>query len=127
MMSAAADTTPDEAPKPLSDEEILHDKIVGRLRTVYDPEIPVNLYDLGLIYAVEIDPATGDNVGKFDVRVKMTLTSVGCPLADQMPGMVSHALDDIETIASLAVDLVWDPPWNKDMMSEDARFELGWF
>lgn len=110
----------------LTPEEILRDKIIGRVRTVYDPEIPVNLYDLGLIYKIAIEPAK-DAAGKYDVQIDMTLTSVGCPLADQMPGMVARSFDDLPEVAAIKVDLVWDPPWDKSMMSEEALLELGWY
>lgn len=104
---------------------LLRDKIIGQVRTVYDPEIPVNLYDLGLIYRIEILPIK-DDVG-FDVVIDMTLTSVGCPLADMMPGMVHKAVANLPELKNVKVNLVWDPPWDKSRMSEEARLALNLF
>jgi FeS assembly SUF system protein len=95
----------------------LEDKVVGAIRCVYDPEIPVNIYDLGLIYDLRI--AEG---GK--VAIKMTLTAPGCPVAGSMPGMVEHAVRSVEGVTECAVDLVWDPPWSPELMSEAARLQL---
>tara|TARA_Y100000590_G_scaffold463474_1_gene630301 strand:- start:3006 stop:3353 length:348 start_codon:yes stop_codon:yes gene_type:complete len=94
-----------------------NDKIVQALKTVYDPEIPVDVYELGLIYDVQVD--NGHAI------VKMTLTAPNCPVADSMPKMVELALLTINEINSTSVELVWDPPWNSTMMSESARLELG--
>ena len=91
--------------------------IVAQLRTVYDPEIPVNIYDLGLVYDIKVaEPG--------DVEIKMTVTAPGCPVAGEMPGMVELAARRVEAVAACDVELVWDPPWNPDMMSEDARLTL---
>src|SRR5208283_759509 len=98
----------------------LNDKIVEKMRTVYDPEIPVNIYDLGLIYEVKVDP-TGD------VYVKMTLTSPGCPAAGTLPGEVEDKIVVIPGAKKVKVDVVWEPTWDKNMMSEAARLQLGFF
>ena len=98
--------------------ESLEDRVHAALRGVYDPEIPVNIHDLGLIYDVRIAPG-----GKVDI--KMTLTAPGCPVAGTMPGMVEQAVAAVDGISHVDVELVWDPPWNQDMMSDVARLELG--
>ncbi|MFP6608648.1 MAG: SUF system Fe-S cluster assembly protein [Deltaproteobacteria bacterium] len=93
-------------------------KIVDALHSVYDPEIPVDIYDLGLIYDTKIDEE-----GK--VSITMTLTAPGCPVAGEMPVMVERAVATVEGVSSVSVELVWDPPWNPDMMTEAARLQLG--
>ena len=98
--------------------ESLEDRVHAALRGVYDPEIPVNIHDLGLIYDVAIAPG-----GKVDI--KMTLTAPGCPVAGTMPGLVEQAVAAVDGISHVDVELVWDPPWNQDMMSDVARLELG--
>jgi FeS assembly SUF system protein len=98
----------------------LNDKIVEKMRTVYDPEIPVNIYDLGLIYKVQVEP-TGD------VYVKMTLTSPGCPAAGTLPGEVEDKIVVIPGVKKVKVDVVWEPTWDKNMMSEAAKLQLGFF
>lgn len=97
--------------------EKLEEMIVDAMRTVYDPEIPVNIYDLGLIYDLRVD--TGGNV-----EVKMTLTTPHCPVAGSMPGMVEQAVRHVEAVKDCEIELVWDPPWNPDMMTEAARLQL---
>jgi FeS assembly SUF system protein len=99
-------------------QQALQEKVIAALRTVYDPEIPVNLYDLGLIYDIDIDP---DNT----VRIRMTLTAPGCPVADLIPTQVQTAVESIPEVKSATVDLVWEPTWTKEMMSEVARLDLG--
>jgi FeS assembly SUF system protein len=106
------------APYNVSEIVALQDKIVERLRTVYDPEIPVNIYDLGLIYDVKVEP-TGE------VYVKMTLTSPGCPAAGTLPGEVEDKIVVIPGIKKAKVDVVWEPTWDKEMMSEAAKLQLG--
>lgn len=101
-------------------EEILKEQIVLALKTVYDPEIPVNVYDLGLIYNVDVD-ANGM------ANVTMTLTNPGCPVAHTFPGQIENAVRNVEGVCDACVELVWDPPWTKDRMSESARLELGMF
>lgn len=94
------------------------EQIVSALRAVYDPEIPVNIYDLGLIYSLDIKDAT-------HVHVRMTLTAPGCPVAGSMPGAVERAVKRVPGIESAEVELVWDPPWTQERMSDEARLELG--
>lgn len=96
----------------------LEELVVDALRTVYDPEIPVNIYELGLVYAVEVSPD-----GK--VAIRMTLTSPGCPVAGSLPIEVESRLREIPGIRSAKVEIVWDPPWNPDMISEAGKLQLG--
>ena len=93
-------------------------EILKLLEKVYDPEIPVNIYDLGLIYVVHID---AHNV----VNVHMTLTAPACPVAGTLPGQVENVLREVEGVRDASVELVWDPPWDQARMSEDARLTLG--
>ncbi len=88
------------------------------LRTIYDPEIPVNIYELGLIYEIAIDP---DN----QVKIKMTLTSPACPVAGSLPGEVERKIENIPEVKDAEIELVWDPPWDKSRMSETALLDLG--
>lgn len=105
----------DEAPQ---GAEHLHERVVEALRSVYDPEIPVNIYDLGLIYRLDID-ADGQ------VRIDMTLTAPGCPVAQTFPCTVECAVKAVEGVKDAKVELVWDPPWSRDRMSEAALLQLG--
>jgi FeS assembly SUF system protein len=98
----------------------VENEIVEALKTVFDPEIPVNIYELGLIYDIDIQ-AEGA------VQVKMTLTSPGCPVAGSLPGEVRDKVAGVHGVTSVDVELVWDPSWNPSMMSEAARLELGMF
>ncbi len=104
--------------KPSSTNHVLYEKVVLALKTVFDPEIPVNIYDLGLIYTIELDE-------KNNVNIYMTLTAAGCPVADEMPGWVADAIKNIEEIKKIHVEMVWEPMWGMDMMSDEARLELG--
>ena len=104
--------------KPSTTEHPLYGKIVEACKTVYDPEIPVNIYDLGLIYTIEISE---DN----DAKILMSLTAPGCPVAGEMPGWVSDAIKPIEGLKSVHVEIVWEPQWGMEMMSDEARLELG--
>ena len=97
---------------------VLEQQIVDALRNVYDPEIPINIYDLGLIYSVNIS----DNRS---VDIEMTLTTPGCPVAQTFPGTVECAVKCVDGVEDVHVELVWDPPWTKDRMSEDALLSLG--
>ncbi len=100
-----------------SDKERILDAVKMVIRTVYDPEIPVNIYDLGLIYEIDIsDEGVAD--------LKMTLTSPMCPVADILPGEVETKVRGVQGISKVNLDLVWDPPWNPDMMTEAARLDL---
>jgi FeS assembly SUF system protein len=96
----------------------LEERIVAALRTVFDPEIPVNIYDLGLVYGPEV---AADGV----VAIRMTLTAPACPVAGVMPGLVESAVRKVTGVTSVNVELVWDPPWSKERMSEEARLQLG--
>ncbi|GAB4575340.1 MAG: hypothetical protein Tsb008_15680 [Rhodothalassiaceae bacterium] len=96
----------------------LHDRVIAALRQIYDPEIPVNIYDLGLIYDVRIDERNS-------VDVRMTLTTPHCPVAESMPHEVDMKLRAVEGVNDVDVDLVWDPPWDMSRMSDEARLELG--
>ena len=92
--------------------------VIAALRTIYDPEIPVNIYDLGLVYGLDIDAT-----GKVDVR--MTLTAPACPVAGTFPGTVEQRLYEVPGVTEVRVELVWEPPWNPDRLSEDAKLSLG--
>ena len=96
----------------------LENFIIEALKNVYDPEIPVNIYDIGLIYKIEI---LNDGV----VNIQMTLTSPNCPVAETLPDKVRDAIEKIDDVKKVNVELVFDPPWNPDMMSEEAKLELG--
>jgi FeS assembly SUF system protein len=98
--------------------DALGERVIEMLRTVYDPEIPVNIFELGLIYKVDI----GDDN---HVRIDMTLTSPACPVAGILPGEVETKVGSIEGVSGATVELVWDPPWNPSMMTEEAQLELG--
>jgi len=101
-----------------SGDAALEQRVVAALRSVYDPEIPVNIYDLGLIYLVHIDDHSV-------VNVQMTLTAPACPVAGTLPGQVENVLREVEGVRDASVELVWDPPWDQARMSEDARLTLG--
>lgn len=94
------------------------------IREVYDPEIPVNIFELGLIYKVEITEGKDE---KHDIYVEMTLTSPGCPVAQEMPGMVQNAFFPVDGVGDVDVDIIWDPPWDPSMMSEAAKLQLNMF
>lgn len=96
------------------------DDVIDALKQIYDPEIPVNIYDLGLIYAIDLDD-------KGDVSIRMTLTAPACPVAGELPGQVAEAACSPEGIGQAAVEVVWDPPWTPGAMSEDARMALDYF
>jgi FeS assembly SUF system protein len=96
----------------------LEDKIVTMLKTIYDPEIPVDIYELGLIYEVKIDKEN-------NVAIDMTLTSPNCPVAESLPKEVEDKVASVEGVTSAKVNIVFDPSWDKDMMSEEAKLELG--
>jgi len=103
---------------PSTTDHPLYDTIVDACRTVYDPEIPVNIYELGLVYTVDIDAENS-------VRLVMTLTAPGCPVAGEMPGWLADAVSAVPGVKQVDVDLVWEPPWGMEMMSDEARLELG--
>ena len=108
-------------PKSAPPGATLEEKIIAALRSVYDPEIPVNIYELGLVYDIDADPATGR------VGIRMTLTTPACPVAGSLPGEVESRVKAVPGVESVQVDLVWDPPWDKDMMSDAAKLQLGMF
>ena len=115
---------PEEARHPVDvvvermDAQELREPIIEAIRGVYDPEIPINIYDLGLIYTIDIS----DNG---DVAIDMTLTAPSCPVAGMMPLMVKDAVAAVEGVGEVAVELVWDPPWGQDQMSDEAKLQLG--
>ena len=92
-------------------------EIVESLKTIHDPELPVNIYDLGLIYDIKL-------INKNDLKIKMSLTAPGCPVAGEMPGQVANTLAKIPNVGLIEVELVWEPAWTKDRMSEDAKLAL---
>ena len=95
----------------------LKEKVIAEIKKIYDPEIPVNIYELGLIYDVVVDK-------NHKVYVKMTLTTPNCPVAESLPNEVKNSIREIKEVKDVDLDLVWDPPWNKSMMSEAAKLEL---
>ena len=101
---------------PSSTDHSLYETVVQGCRTVYDPEIPVNIYELGLIYDIAVD--------KKNISVKMTLTSPNCPVAESLPKEVKDSIMQLEEVDKVDLDLVWEPPWDKSMMSEAAKLEL---
>ncbi|WP_227269478.1 SUF system Fe-S cluster assembly protein [Roseobacter weihaiensis] len=103
---------------PSTTDHPLYDEVVEACRSVYDPEIPVNIYELGLIYTIDINDES-------EVAIKMSLTAPGCPVAGEMPGWVADAVEPIAGVKQVNVELVWEPPWGMDMMSDEARLELG--
>lgn len=104
--------------QPSSTDHPLYDSVVDACRTVFDPEIPVNIYDLGLIYTIDINAENA-------VRIIMTLTAPGCPVAGDMPGWVADAVEPVDGVKQVDVELTWEPQWGMDMMSDEARLELG--
>ena len=94
----------------------IKDKIIEEIKKIYDPELPVNIYDLGLIYEVKVDDKKA--------KIKMTLTTPNCPVAESLPKEVKEGAMQVEGIEEVDLELVWDPPWTKDMMSEAAKLEL---
>ena len=103
---------------PSTTEHPLYEPVVEACRTVFDPEIPVNIYDLGLVYTITIDPENA-------VNIAMTLTAPGCPVAGEMPGWVADAVNSVPGVKQVDVAMTFDPPWGMDMMSDEARLELG--
>jgi FeS assembly SUF system protein len=115
---AAAPALAPAAPDAANDPRRIEDDVIAALRTCYDPEIPLNIYDLALIYGVEVHP---DGV----VHVRMTLTSPTCPVAGTLPGEVQQKVAGVKGVTAAHVALVWDPPWEPSMLSEAARLQLG--
>jgi FeS assembly SUF system protein len=104
--------------KPSTTDHPLYEQVVEACRTVFDPEIPVNIYDLGLVYTIEIGPENA-------VDITMTLTAPGCPVAGEMPGWVADAVEPLAGVKQVEVHMTFDPPWGMDMMSDEAKLELG--
>ncbi|MEM6946104.1 MAG: SUF system Fe-S cluster assembly protein [Pseudomonadota bacterium] len=96
----------------------LYEQVIEACRSVFDPEIPVNIYDLGLIYSIRIDD-------EGNVAADMTLTAPGCPVAGEMPGWLADAIEPLPGVKTVEVQLVWEPPWGMDRLSDEARLELG--
>lgn len=106
--------------KKKSSQDDLKERVIAGLKTVFDPEIPVNVYDLGLIYEIAISDEN-------HVDIQMTLTSPGCPVAQTFPGTIEQAVNQVEGVKDCTVELVWEPMWTQERMSEAARLELGIF
>lgn len=107
----------EEHNKELSKKDV-EELVIETLKTIYDPEIPVDIYEMGLIYEIKIDD-------EFNVQIDMTLTSPSCPVAESLPEEVRQKVDDMWSVKSAIVELVWEPTWGKEMMSEEALLELG--
>src|SRR5688572_9892143 len=124
--AAALRSATDPANAPARNENVppglrlLEGKVIAAIRQVYDPEIPVNIYELGLIYAVDVQP-------DHTVNVRMTLTTPACPVAGSLPGEVQRRIEAVDEVKSANIELVWDPPWDRSMMSEAAMLQLGMF
>ncbi|MGY6709625.1 MAG: SUF system Fe-S cluster assembly protein [Rhizobiaceae bacterium] len=127
-MTDTTDTTATGAPddkgqvSAIPQEELarLTDDIVSALKTVYDPEIPADIYELGLIYKIDIEDDRS-------VKIDMTLTAPGCPVAGEMPGWVQNAVSTVEGVSDVDVNMTFDPPWTPDRMSEEAQIAVGWY
>ncbi|BCM19899.1 iron-sulfur cluster carrier protein [Mesorhizobium sp. J8] len=127
-VSATAETVPETAGNgivsasaiPADELARLTDDIVSALKTVYDPEIPADIYELGLVYKIDIEDDRS-------VKIDMTLTAPGCPVAGEMPGWVENAVGAVEGVSGVEVNMVFDPPWTPDRMSEEAQVAVGWY
>jgi FeS assembly SUF system protein len=104
--------------QPSSTDHPLYEDVVAACRTVYDPEIPVNIFDLGLVYTIDISPEN-------EVKITMTLTAPGCPVAGEMPGWVADAVEPLPGVRNVDVQMTFEPQWGMEMMSDEARLELG--
>jgi len=119
--SAVSDSSAVSAPAMTPEQlEAFGNELIAALKTVYDPEIPVDIYELGLIYKVDV----ADNK---DVTIDMTLTAPGCPVAGEMPNMVSEAIKTVKGVGEVKVNMTFDPPWTPERMSEEAKLELNMF
>ena len=105
---------------PVVDNEVLMEQVLDAIRTVYDPEIPVNIWELGLVYRVDVD-------SERNVQVDMTLTAPSCPVAGEMPVQVQQVIENLDAVKSCKVELVWEPPWHPGMMSDEAKVALDMF
>jgi len=127
-VSATAETVPETAGNgivsasaiPADELALLTDDIVSALKTVYDPEIPADIYELGLVYRIDIEDDRS-------VKIDMTLTAPGCPVAGEMPGWVENAVGAVEGVSGVEVKMTFDPPWTPDRMSEEAQVAVGWY
>lgn len=117
---AAADAVFSASAIPEDELARLTDDIIGALKTVYDPEIPADIYELGLIYRIDIEDDRS-------VKIDMTLTAPGCPVAGEMPGWVENAVGAVEGVSGVEVKMTFDPPWSPDRMSEEAQVAVGWY
>jgi len=102
---------------PVPDNAPLQEKVIAVLKNIYDPELPVNIYDLGLIYRIDINGS--------DVSIVMTLTTPNCPVAGSMPGTVECAINEIDEVDQINIELTWNPPWSKDLLSDEVKLALG--
>lgn len=109
---------PRKSPNLSPELKAIEEKVIAALKTVFDPEIPLNIYDLGLVYAILVSPES-------EVKIEMTLTAPGCPVAGSIVKQVRDAVKAVEGVTEAYVDLVWEPVWTRDMLSEAARLELG--
>ena len=117
--AVAPPATPLATPPVTTSATGLQARVIEALRSVFDPEIPVNIYDLGLVYGLDVDEARGK------VHIRMTLTAPACPVAQTFPEVVGSTVDGVPGVNEVEVELVWQPPWSRDMMSEAARLQLG--
>ena len=117
-----ASLRPESAAAPLSQVELdaITDQLVAKLKTVFDPEIPVDIYELGLVYRLDVDDDR-------NIEIDMTLTAPGCPVAGDMPGWVENAISSVPGVGQVKVNLVFDPPWDMSRMSDEAKLELNMF
>ncbi len=120
VATGAADSVYAASSIPADELARLTDDIVMALKTVYDPEIPADIYELGLIYKIDIEDDRS-------VKIDMTLTAPGCPVAGEMPGWVQNAVGAVEGVSDVEVKMVFDPPWTPDRMSEEAQVAVGWY
>ncbi len=110
----------ENSPIPTEEIERLAADIIAAIKTVYDPEIPADIYELGLIYKIDIEDDRS-------IKIDMTVTAPGCPVAGEMPGWVENAVSPVEGVMDVQVKMVFDPPWTPDRMSEEAQVAIGWF
>jgi FeS assembly SUF system protein len=117
-MSETMDKVDAASASPAETSDAVRERVVAALKNIFDPEIPVNIYDLGLIYALDIDP-------EGSVKLQMTLTAPGCPVAQTFPQTVQDAVEAVPGVKGAAVELVWEPPWSRERMTLEAQLQLG--